>query len=328
MASQHLPMVPSGAPAVNLPTGTLTPVPDLTNLIRGFLMGSADIVPGVSGGTVALVLGIYERLVHSIRLGSGALGALLRGHWSDARAQFGRVDWRFLTVLLAGILTAVVSLAALIKSLLEDHPVGMAAVFFGLVAGSILIAWRLIRTHDPFRYGVMAAAALAAFGLLGLRSGEITDPAAWMFFVAGTVAIVAMILPGVSGSFLLLMIGMYEVVLAAVTDRDLALLAMFGIGAVLGLAAFSTLLDRLLRGHHDTVMAGLVGLMAGSLRVLWPWPDGTDTARLAAPGSGEWLGPMSLAVAGFAAVLAIGYTARRMGHHEGHPKRSGESASE
>ena len=162
------------------------------------------------------------------------------------------------------------------------------------MAGSILIAWRLIRTHDVLRYAVMAAVAVAAFVLLGLRGEEITQPAYWMYFLAGSVAIVAMILPGISGSFILLMIGMYGPVIAAVNDRHLAVLTVFAFGAILGLASFSTLLDRLLRDHHDTVMAALTGLMAGSLRVLWPWPDGTDTAHLAAPSSGEWLWPLLL----------------------------------
>ncbi|MFH2073439.1 MAG: DUF368 domain-containing protein [Actinomycetota bacterium] len=301
---------------------------DLLNLIRGFLMGSADVVPGVSGGTVALVLGIYPRLVHAIREGAGGLGSLLRGRWAEARQRLAGVEWRFLLVLLSGILIAVVSLASLISHLLDDRPVEMAAVFFGLVAGSILIAWRLIHTHDLVRNAVMAGAAVAAFGVLGLRGGEISEPAVWVFFTAGAVAIVAMILPGISGSFLLLMIGMYGAVIDAVNQRDLGLLAVFGLGAVLSLAAFSTLLDRLLRDHHDTVMAALVGLMAGSLRVLWPWPDGTDTARLAAPGSGEWLGPVLLAAAGVAVVLAVGRTARRVGHHDGESARPGTRPGE
>ena len=150
-------------------TVTLTPVIDLLNLIRGVLMGAANIVPGVSGGTMALVLGIYERLVHGIRVGSGALGALLRGRWSDARQRLGEVDWRFLVLLGIGILLASVALAAVIERLLEDHPAETAALFFGLVLGSILIAWRLITTRDAVRYAVMAAVAVAAFLLLGLQ---------------------------------------------------------------------------------------------------------------------------------------------------------------
>ncbi|MDX1689910.1 MAG: DUF368 domain-containing protein [Acidimicrobiia bacterium] len=281
----------------------------LLNIVRGFLMGSADVVPGVSGGTVALVLGIYERLVHAIREGAGALGSFAKARFAEGWERLKGVEWSFLLPLLAGIVLAIVSLAALLENLLEDEPRNVAAAFFGLVLGSIPIAWRLVGRWDTTRYAVGAAVAVVFFLLLGLRTSEVTDPSAWMFFGAGAVAIVAMILPGISGSFILLMLGMYEAVIAAVNDRDVAVLALFGIAAVLSLAAFSTLLDRLLRTHHDTVMAALIGLMVGSLRVLWPWPDGTDTAVLGAPESPAM--PMLVAAAGFLVVTAIGVWARQ-----------------
>ncbi len=277
----------------------------LAQAARGFLMGSADVVPGVSGGTVALVLGIYERLVTNIRAGAAVLGAAVQGRFSEAWRRFRAVEWDFILPLLAGIGTALVVLAALLEGLLEDHPIGTAAVFFGLVAGSIPVAWAAVGRWDPARAVIFAATAAATFGLLGLRSEEVADPALVAFFLAGAVAVVAMILPGISGSFILLMLGMYEGVLAAVNDRDVAIIGAVLVGAVVGLASFATLLDRLLRGHHDTVMAALVGLMAGSLRVLWPWPDGTDTARLAAPDGAGAVGALLLALAGFAAVQAI-----------------------
>jgi len=278
-------------------------MPHLLNLLRGFLMGSADVVPGVSGGTIALVLGIYERLVHAIRTGASALGSLVRGRFGEALQRARTVEWNFLVPLLAGIGLAIVSLAALIEHFLEEEPTNTAAVFFGLVAGSILVAWRLVGRWGNRRVGTAVAVAVIAFAVLGLRSEEITDPSTILFFVAGAIAIIAMILPGISGSFILLMLGMYEAVLAAVTDRDLLVVGVFLVGAVIGLAAFSTFLDRMLRDHHDTVMAGLIGLMAGSLRVLWPWPDGTDTANLASPS--EPLVPVVLAVIGFAVVMVI-----------------------
>lgn len=284
-------------------------MPYLLNVVRGFLMGSADVVPGVSGGTVALVLGIYERLVRSIHAGSAALGLTLRGRLSSARSRLGDVEWGLLVPLLAGMLLAVVSLASLISHLLEEQPQGTAAAFFGLVIGSILIAWRLVEAWDRLRLAATALTALAAFLLLGLRSDAVTDPALVMFLGAGSIAIVAMILPGVSGSFVLLMLGMYHAVLAAVNDRALTSLGVFLMGAVIGLAAFSTVLSRLLRDHHDTVVASLIGLMAGSLRVLWPWPDGTETAALAAPTA--WGMPLLMAVAGFAGVTLVGWAARR-----------------
>ena len=286
-------------------------MPHLLDVLRGFLMGSADVVPGVSGGTVALVLGIYERLVRQIRTGAGALASLVRLRWAEGWERFTSVDWRFLLPLLAGIALAIVSLAALIDRLLEEEPQNTAAAFFGLVAGSIVIAWRLVRSWNATIVALGAAVAVAAFFLLGLRGDEVSDPALALFFGAGAVAIVAMILPGISGSFILLMLGMYQPVLDAVNDRSLDVIVVFGIGAVLGLALFSTLLDRLLRDHHDAVMAALIGLMAGSLRVLWPWPDGADTARLASPEDPAV--PVLLALAGLAVVLAVGLFAVRTG---------------
>ena len=283
----------------------------LLHTIRGFLMGSADVVPGVSGGTVALVLGIYERLVHAIRTGAAALGSFARGRFREGRVHLGSVEWSFLLPLLLGIGLAVVTLAALLDRLLEEQPRNIAAVFFGLVLGSIPIAWRLVRRWDSLRIGIVAAVAVGFFAVLGLRSSEVTDPQIWMYAAAGAVAIVAMILPGISGSFILLMLGMYEAVIGAVNERDLAVLVTFGLAAVLSLAAFSTVLDRRLREHHDTVMATLIGLMIGSLRVLWPWPDGTDTAVLGAPE--QWGTPLLMAFVGLAVVTVIGWWATRTG---------------
>ena len=134
---------------------------DFTNLVRGFLMGAADVVPGVSGGTVALVLGIYERLVSNIRRGASALGALVRGKGAAAIAHTRQVEWRFLLVLLGGIVLAVVTLARLIEHLLEDEPQATAAAFFGLVAGSIFIAWGLVGRWTSARIGAAAATAVA-----------------------------------------------------------------------------------------------------------------------------------------------------------------------
>jgi putative membrane protein len=286
-------------------------MPHLFNVLRGFLMGSADVVPGVSGGTVALVLGIYERLVRQIRTGTGALASFVRLRWAEGRERFAAVDWRFLLPLLLGIALAIVSLAALIDRLLEEEPQNTAASFFGLVAGSIVIAWRLVRSWNATIVALGAAVAVAAFFLLGLRGDEVADPALALFFGAGSIAIVAMILPGISGSFILLMLGMYQPVLDAVNERSADVIVVFGLGAILGLALFSTLLDRLLREHHDAVMAALIGLMAGSLRVLWPWPDGADTARLSAPE--DALVPVLLALAGLALVLVVGLFAVRPG---------------
>jgi putative membrane protein len=269
---------------------------------RGFCMGAADVVPGVSGGTIALVLGIYTKLIDAVREGAVALGRLARGNVSGSLRALGQVDWLFLIPLLAGIGIAILSLAHTIEVLLEEQPVRMAAAFFGLVVGSLVVTARLVR-RDAARLAVLVVVAVAAFLLLGLRSGPVGDPAVWFVFVAGAIAICAMILPGVSGSFLLLMLGMYDYVLGAVNERDLAVIAVFGVGAVLGLAVFSSMLHWALNVHTDVVLAALVGLMAGSLRVLWPWPEGTEGTSLAAPAD-DVLVPVLIAAV--AALVVVG----------------------
>lgn len=290
----------------------------LLTLVRGFAMGAADIVPGVSGGTIALVLGIYERLIASVRAGSSALGALLRADGSGTRAWFGKVEWSFIVPLGVGILSAIVLLAHLIEDLLVEQPVSMAAAFLGLVAGSVVIAWRLLRRPERRHLLIIVIVGVVVFALLGLQGGtsedavtQISEPALLAFFLAGSIAICAMILPGVSGSFLLVVLGMYGAVLGAVTSRDFLSLGVFMIGAIIGLALFSQVLDRALHSHHDTVLAALIGLMAGSLRVLWPWPGGVDSTDLGAP-TGDILIPLIVAAAGFVAVVVVGGFAQRL----------------
>lgn len=275
-------------------------------------MGAADIVPGISGGTVALVLGIYPRLVESIATASSVLSALLRGRPREAWARFRSVPWWWVISLLVGLLSAVFLLSRLIGNLLEAQPQGMAGLFFGLIVGAVVISLRLLERITPGHVALLTVAALAFFVVLGLRESTgheeataVTSPL-WAFFGAGAVAICAMILPGTSGAFLLVVLGMYAQVLGAVNDRDLVVLAVFVLGCVVGLATFSRLLHWLLQHHHDVVMAVAIGLMMGSVRVLWPWPDGLDTTNLGWPADGgELLVPIALAVVGVVAVLAI-----------------------
>jgi len=284
--------------------------------LRGFAMGSADIVPGVSGGTVALVLGIYERLLTNIGTAARAVRDLLRGRVSSARARIVEVEWLWLATLLIGILAAIVTLSAVLEGLLHDHPVPTAGVFFGLVAASTTVAWREIR--DPARPHIVMAGSIAVitFVILGLRSAteatgeEVVTREWWVFTLAGAVAICAMILPGVSGSFLLVMIGMYTEVLGAVNDRDVIALAATAVGCAVGLGVFSTVLNRMLELHHDLVLAAMVGLVVGSLRVLWPWPAGTETTDIAAP-EGQVLLTVSVGVAAAIVVIAVDAAVRR-----------------
>lgn len=281
----------------------------LTEIIRfllgGFLMGTADLVPGVSGGTIALVLGIYNRLVASIRQGSSALGSLIKADFAAMRGHLGAVEWPFLLPLLGGILAAVVLLAGFLEDQLEERPTLLAGVFFGLVLASVVIAWRLVRRPSGRHPIIALAVGGALFLVLGAGEGaEAGAPALLVFFGAGALAICAMILPGISGSLILLMIGMYGPVLGAVTDRDFLTIAVFGLGAVVGLGLFSQVLHWALAHHHDNVVAALVGLMAGSTRVLWPWPDGVSTPVLGAPGD-DWVVVLLAALAGAAGVLSI-----------------------
>ncbi|HUF31587.1 MAG TPA: DUF368 domain-containing protein [Acidimicrobiales bacterium] len=273
-------------------------------IVRGFVMGAADVVPGVSGGTVALVFGIYTDLVAAVHQGAVALGRFVRLDVKGGMAELRRVDWLFLLPLLAGVGLAVVTLAHLIETLLEEQPVRMSAVFFGLVLASIVVAWGYVRRRDARTLAVLVVVAAVTFALLGLRSGPVADPSLGYVFLAGAVAICAMILPGISGSFLLLMLGVYDSILGAVTDRDLAVAAVFALGCVVGLALFSSLLDWALKHHHDLVMGGLIGLMVGSLRVLWPWPDGTGSTSIGAP-DGDWPAVVVLGVVAVAVVLLV-----------------------
>lgn len=293
--------------------------------VRGFAMGAADIVPGVSGGTIALVLGIYERLVASIRAGSSALGHLAKGDLAGFRRWMVTVEWLFILPLGVGILLAVITLAKLIEHLLTDQPVLMASIFLGLVAGSVVVAIRLLKRPSAIHAWIVVGVGIVVFVLLGLRGGtsedsvgQIADPALWAFFVAGAVAICAMILPGVSGSFLLVVLGMYGPVLAAVTDRNFLSLGVFLVGAVIGLALFSQILDRALRSHHDVMLATLIGLMAGSVRVLWPWPLGVDSTDLGAP-DGDVLVAVVAAVIGFVFVVVVARAAQELESSEAPP---------
>ena len=286
------------------------------HVARGFAMGAADIVPGVSGGTIALLFGIYERLVTNVATGAKALGSTLRLDLRGARRHFGRVAWGFLLPLLAGILAAVVALSALLDRLLHEHPEAMAGLFFGLVAASVVVAWDMLRRRDGIALITMLAVAVVLFVLLGFQSGPTANPSLLAFLGAGAIAICAMILPGISGSFLLLMLGMYAAVLDAVNERELLELAVFLVGVVVGLALFSSALTWLLAQAHDLVLAALIGLMLGSLRVLWPWPNGVgvisdeadelvDGSAVDWPAADEIAVPLLLGVAAFAVVVAL-----------------------
>lgn len=282
----------------------MSPLSALNNFLRGLLMGAADVVPGVSGGTMALIVGVYERLLQAISDGVAALLKLgrldVQGGWQGLKA----VDWALVIPLAAGIGTALLVGARFIPGLMETYPQESRGLFFGLIAGSLIIPWARISTPAARHVLLATVAAVMAFGLVGLPPRAIADPALWYVLLCASIAICAMILPGVSGAFLLLVFGIYQPTLEAVNARDLAYVATFIGGAVLGLGAFAKLLTYLLHRVYDATMAVLVGLMAGSLRALWPYL--ADDRSLLLPQTGDPIAVVvMLALSGAAAVLAL-----------------------
>lgn len=240
----------------------------------GFVMGSADIVPGVSGGTIAFIFGIYKELINSIKKVSGeALALVLKGQIRQAIAS---IPFAFLAPLVFGIGAAVITLANVLSRLLEDHPVYVWSFFFGLVLASVLVVRKRVSRWTPEKIALLLAAALAAYLIVGAVPVE-TPKTALAFFLSGSIAIVAMILPGISGSFILVLLGKYEQVLAAVTERDVFTLLLVIAGAAIGLALFSRVLSWLFAHHHDFAIAVLTGFMLGSLRKIWPWKEVVST---------------------------------------------------
>lgn len=253
---------------------------DLVQAARGLLMGGADIIPGVSGGTVALILGIYARLVTAISHVDGQFVRLVFcGRWSQAAAH---VDLRFLIALACGIATGIVSLASLMHSLLEHHRSLIYAAFFGLILGSSLLVGRAVRVSSVAgRWRSVAMGGLGAFiGVaIALQQTVGTRPGHSYTFLCGAVAICAMILPGISGAHILLLLGKYEQITGIikklprldVSPDELATLAVFALGCILGLIAFSKLLRWLLGRWHAVTMSVLCGFMLGSLVRIWPF---------------------------------------------------------
>jgi len=243
----------------------------LTWLGQGIGIGVANVIPGVSGGTMALVFGIYERLIDVLstvaRSGVKALRLDFAGCWSDLRA----LDLSFLFWLSAGVLLAPLLGAAVIPEAMESWPEASRSLFFGLILGTLPIPWLRIKKPMPSHAGLLLVAAAVSFLLVGIPPLDTGEPSLLAVFLAAALAICAMILPGVSGAFILLVLGMYAPVFEAIDARDLVVISVFALGAGIGLGSFAVVLKWLLDRAHDLTMAVLVGLMMGSLRSLWPW---------------------------------------------------------
>ncbi|MCM0620381.1 DUF368 domain-containing protein [Nocardioides bruguierae] len=265
------------------------------DLVRGFLIGMAELVPGVSGGTVALVTGVYEQLIGSASHAVSAIKRLVLGpdRVAGFRTEVARTDWWLVVPVLVGMAAAVLTVAGVMESFVTGHPELARGLFFGLVAVSIVVPLRMLppagRRHPALEVVLVLVMAAVAFALVSLAGGSSeADPALPVVFVAAAIAICALVVPGVSGSFFLLAVGLYTTTLTAVDERDLGYIAVFGLGAVVGLASFVQLLRWLLEHHRRTTLLVMAGLMIGSLRALWPW----QTAEVAA--DGEAHGPGAL----------------------------------
>lgn len=286
---------------------------------KGACMGAADVIPGVSGGTIAFLMGIYQELLDSIKSVNGEAFKLL---FKGKIAEFWKhINGNFLVSIFAGILVSVFSLARLMKYLLEFHPIQLWSFFFGLIlASAIYILKGLDKWSLPNIISLLAGVGIAAF--ICVASPAQTPDALWFIFLSGAIAICAMILPGISGSFILLLLGKYAFVMTAVTELNIPVLAVFAVGCAVGIVSFSHFLSWLLKKFYMLTIALLSGFMLGSLLKVWPWKvpgasEGFDYPALPAQfeqvtGLDAQLGTsIAFAVLGLAIVLVIEFVAAK-----------------
>jgi len=242
----------------------------LSLVLRGMGMGAADVVPGVSGGTIAFITGIYEELINSIRgINLKAIKLFFTGRWFSFWKQ---INGNFLLAVFSGIFISVLSLAKVLEYLLEHQPVLIWSFFFGLVlASSYVVSRKITQWRYPKIVAVVAGIGIAYY-ITSVTPTTTTD-ASWFVVFSGGLASCAMILPGISGSFILLLMGKYSFALHAVNERIILDLLLLGAGAVTGLILFANLLSWLLKKYHDITIAVLVGFMIGSLNKIWPWKE-------------------------------------------------------
>jgi putative membrane protein len=292
----------------------------LANAIRGALIGAAEVVPGISGGTIALIVGVYRALIAAIAdavLAVRQLVGIANGRPSASKfaATLRSLPWSLLIPLGIGMVAAVIIGARVLEPILDEYPVTSRAFFFGLIVAAIYVPAHLVTRLNGGRWGVRDVvialiAAVVVFLITGLPPTTIDDPSPLVILGSAAIAICALVLPGVSGSFLLLSFGMYEPTIQAVNDRNLTYLAIFALGAVLGLAVFVSILRWLLEHRAHITLVILTGFMVGSLRALWPWQ--TEERGLQGPGD-DVLGVVLLAAAGAAIVVVLLLVERRFG---------------
>lgn len=237
-------------------------------------MGAADVVPGVSGGTIAFISGIYEELINSIKSVNGkALQLLLTLHFSDL---WKHINGNFLFSVLCGIAISIFSLAQLMTYLLATYPVEIWSFFFGLIIASSLLVSKEIKKWDAYTIISLLAGACIAYTITVLSPSS-TPETWWFVMLSGAIAICAMILPGISGAFVLLLMGKYAFLMTAVSELNIGVIVVFVIGAAIGIISFSHFLSWLLKNYHGLTVALLTGFMVGSLNKVWPWKQTVET---------------------------------------------------
>jgi putative membrane protein len=263
-------------------------LPYIFTFFKGMAMGAADIVPGVSGGTIAFISGIYDRLLAAINSVNFSIFKTIKNE--GIIAAWKKIDGTFLLSLFVGMISSIILLSGTIKHLLEAHPVLIWSFFFGLVLASVWLVGKQIKIYDALHIVLFLAAALLAFWITGLQTLHGSDSVIYIF-IAGAIAICAMILPGISGAFILLILGVYKIIIDAIHDRDLKLIAFFGLGCVVGLLSFSRVLKWLLNNKRTQTLAVLTGFLLGSLNKIWPWKNKIGIAPIHTHSDGreEWL---------------------------------------
>lgn len=240
----------------------------IATFFKGMGMGAADIVPGVSGGTIAFITGIYERLIHALKsINIPALRQLLSG---DIKGTWKTIDGNFLLAVFGGVLVSVFSLVKLISYLLEHEQILLWSFFFGLILASALVIGQKVKKWTV-RTVVALLAGIGIALYITLATPAQTPDALWFVFLSGAIAICAMILPGISGSFILLLLRKYEYIVGALKELDVLTLLVFMLGCVVGLLSFARLLSWMFQRFHDLTIALLTGFMLGSLNMVWPW---------------------------------------------------------
>ncbi|TNE78023.1 MAG: DUF368 domain-containing protein [Bacteroidetes bacterium] len=256
--------------------------------LKGVAMGAADIVPGVSGGTIAFISGIYEELITSIN--NVNLEALRKLTKEGVKSFWSHINGNFLFMLLLGIGTGVASLAGIVSFLLENHPILIWSFFFGLILASI---WLVAKTIDKWSLGAITAMIIGIAIALYISTVQTVAhvEGSWFIFLSGAIAICAMILPGISGSFILVLLGSYHQVLQAVKDKDLILISIFIGGCAVGLISFSRLLKYLFSKFKSITIALLAGFMIGALYKVWPWKVNIGDAPIVVHSNGkeDWM---------------------------------------